>query len=178
MTRQYRRPESDVPERPITFKAAENIGAFELAELWSNRMAWPVRDRTVYDELAELACMAALARWLTRWLPIAIHSAMKAGAKPEAVARACGVSVDEAYERWNEWAVIQRDFIIGGTAGITTDEYEAIVRRFTQVGTPQSLGLVLRIAWIGAAIFQLPVRRRPNSYGECDKLPDRCRKFE
>jgi hypothetical protein len=135
VTRQYRRPVSDVPERPITFKAAENIGAFELAELWSNRMAWPVRDRTVYDELAELACMAALARWLTRWLPIAIHSAMKAGAKPETVARACGLDVDKAYERWNEWAVVQRDFVIGGKPGISHEEFETVAERFAASGT-------------------------------------------
>jgi hypothetical protein len=126
VSRQYRRPESDVPERPITFKAAENIGAFELAELWSNRMAWPVRDRTAYDELAELACMAALARWLTRWLPIAIHSAMKAGAKPEAVARACGLDVDATFDRWNEWARVQRDFVVNGKPGISTEEYETV----------------------------------------------------
>ena len=134
MSRQYRRPESDVPERPITFKAAENIGAFELAELWSNRMAWPVRDRTVYDELAELACMAALARWLTRWLPIAIHSAMKAGAKPEAVARACGLSEDAAFQRWNEWAMVQRDFIISGKPGISVEEYEEVMSAFPERG--------------------------------------------
>src|ERR1700678_3023015 len=102
MTQLYRRPESDVPERPITFNAAQDLGAFELAELWADRSAWPILDRTVYDELAELACMAALGRWLTRWLPIAIHSAMKAGAEPAAVARACGLDVDEAFQRWNE----------------------------------------------------------------------------
>jgi len=111
MTRQYRRPASDVPERPITIKAAEGLGAFQLAELWADRMAWPLRDRTVYDELAELACMAALSEWLTRWLPIAIHSAMRAGAEPEAVARACGLDVDAAFQQWNEWAIEQRDFI-------------------------------------------------------------------
>lgn len=31
---------------------SEELGAFELAELWADRMAWPVTDRTAYDELA------------------------------------------------------------------------------------------------------------------------------
>lgn len=63
MAQQFRRPESDVPERPISFNAAEDLGAFELAELWADRSAWPLRDRAMYDELAELACLSALARW-------------------------------------------------------------------------------------------------------------------
>jgi len=34
----------------------------------------------------------------------AVHSAVLAGAKPEAVAGAFGNSLDEAYRRWHEWA--------------------------------------------------------------------------
>ena len=135
MAKQYRRPVSDVPERPITFNAAEGVGAFELAELWADRSAWPLQDRTQYDELAELACMSALARWLTRWLPIAIHSAMIAGAQPDAVARACGLDVNETFERWNDWAIVQRDFVINGKPGITTDDYESIRDVFLRRGT-------------------------------------------
>jgi hypothetical protein len=129
---QYRRLSSDIPERPITFNAAQDLGAFELAELWADRSAWPLQDRTVYDELAELACMSALARWLTRWLPIAIHSAMKAGAEPGAVTRACGLDVDATFQRWNAWAVAQRDFIISSTPGITTDDYETVRALFVR----------------------------------------------
>jgi hypothetical protein len=80
--------------------------------------------------------MAALGRWLTRWLPIAIHSAVKAGAEPAAVARACGLDVDAAFRRWNEWAVVQRDFIISGKPGISRDDYEVIARRFPQQVSP------------------------------------------
>lgn len=56
-----------------------NAGAFDEAQLWADRTAWPLNERTPYDELAELACMSALAAWLQRWLPIAIHDAMRAG---------------------------------------------------------------------------------------------------
>ena len=74
------------PARPITFRAAEDLGPFELAQLWADRTAWPLDERTQYDELSELAVMSALGKWL----PIAIHSAMLAGARPEAVAGALG----------------------------------------------------------------------------------------
>src|ERR1700734_2532068 len=103
----------ETPSRPITFHAAEDLGPFELAQLWADRTAWPLDERTQYDELAELAVMAALAAWLRRWQPIAIHGAILAGARPEAAAGALGDSVQVAFERWHEWAVVQRDNIVG-----------------------------------------------------------------
>ena len=132
MIRSHKR--SEAPERPITFNAAEDLGAFGLAELWADRTAWPIDERTPYDELAELACMSALAKWLQRWQPIAIHGAILASAKPEAVAGALGNSVDEAYQRWHEWASRQRDFIVNGKPGLTEDEYQAVARRFSATG--------------------------------------------
>ena len=129
MIRSHKR--SEAPERPITFNAAEDLGAFGLAELWADRTAWPMNERTAYDELA---CMSALAKWLQRWQPIAIHGAILASAKPEAVAGALGNSVDEAYQRWHEWASRQRDFIVNGEPGLTEDEYQAVARRFSATG--------------------------------------------
>jgi hypothetical protein len=125
---------SETPERPITFHAAEDIGAFQLAELWANRTAWPISERTAYDELAELATMSALAKWLARWQPIAIHSAVLAGARMESIAGALGNSLQVAFDRWHEWASRQRDLIISGKPGITEDEYKAVARRFAAVG--------------------------------------------
>ena len=122
------------PERPITFRAAEDLGAFDLAQLWADRTAWPLSERTAYDELAELATMLALAKWLNRWQPIAIHGAVLAGARMEAIAGAFGNSLQVAFDRWHEWALGQRDFIINGKPGITEDEYEVVVRRFAAMG--------------------------------------------
>jgi hypothetical protein len=132
------RKPSEGPSRPITFNAAEDLGAFDLAQLWADRTAWPIDERTPYDELAELAVMSALGAWLRRWQPIAIHSAMLAGARPEAVAGALGNSLEVAFERWREWAARQRDFIVGGEPGITADEYDTVTRRFAAVGIAAS----------------------------------------
>jgi hypothetical protein len=100
----------------------------------ADRTAWPIDERTQYDELADLAVMSALVTWLRRWQPIAIHSAVLAGARPEAVAGALGDTVEVAFGRWHEWAVRQRDFIIGGKPGITAEEYEAVARQFAFLG--------------------------------------------
>jgi hypothetical protein len=128
------RKRSDPPPRPITLTAAEDLGAFDLAELWADRMAWPVDKRTLYDELAELAVMSALARWLQRWQPIAIHSAMLAGARPDAVAAALGDSVDAAYQHWHQWATRQRNVIVGARPGVTEDEFNVVAERFADIG--------------------------------------------
>jgi hypothetical protein len=128
------RKQGDPPQRPITFRAAEEMGAFELAQLWSDRLAWPVDERTQYDELAELAVMSALDKWLRRWQPIAIHSALLAGTRPEAIAAALGSSLDVAFERWHEWARGQLEFIVNGKLGITQEEYDLAARRFAAEG--------------------------------------------
>jgi hypothetical protein len=125
---------SETPERPITFNAAENLGAFQLAELWADRTAWPITERAAYDELAELATMSALAKWLARWQPIAIHSAVLAGARMETIAGALGNSLQVAFDRWHEWASRQRDFVVNGKPGIAEDEYQTVMRRFTGIG--------------------------------------------
>lgn len=68
----------ETPSRPITFRAAQDLGEFELAQLWTDRTAWPIDERTSYDELSELAVMSALAAWLRLWQPLTIHGAILA----------------------------------------------------------------------------------------------------
>jgi hypothetical protein len=126
------------PARPITFRAAEDLGPFDLAQLWSDRTAWPIDGRTQYDELAELAIMSALARWLHRWQPIAIHSAILAGARPGAVAGALGESAEVAFAQWHAWALRQRDFIIAGGPGISAEDYDTVRQRFAGTSTENS----------------------------------------
>jgi hypothetical protein len=73
------RPAPTSGRKVVTFEEAEELGAFELARQWADRLSWPALDRSASDELAELAYMSALARWLTRWQPIHIHRAALAG---------------------------------------------------------------------------------------------------
>jgi hypothetical protein len=40
-----------------------------------------------------------------------------------------GNSLQIAFERWHEWALGRRDFIINGKPGIAEYEYEAVTRR-------------------------------------------------
>jgi hypothetical protein len=103
--------------------------------LWCDRTAWPLDERTRYDELSELAVMSALAEWLCRWQPIAIHGAILAGAHLEAVAGALGESIEVAFKRWRRWALVQRDNIVGNRLGITTAEYGVVARRFAALET-------------------------------------------
>lgn len=84
------RPRTADKSRVVTFDEAEELGAFELARQWADRLSWPALDRTASDELAELACMSALACWLARWQSIQIHRAVISGAEPAAVASALG----------------------------------------------------------------------------------------
>jgi hypothetical protein len=118
----------------VTFREAEELGAFELARQWANRLSWPALERSAPDDLAELAYMSALARWLTRWRPILIHRAVLEGAEPTAVAVALGGSIDEAFHCWHRWAVRQCGSLIGGKPGVTAEDYEAVMRAFAAAG--------------------------------------------
>jgi hypothetical protein len=59
---------------------------------------------------------------------------MLAGARPEAIMAAIGNSLQVAYERWHEWAVVQRDSIVGGKPGVSAEDYDTIARRFAAAG--------------------------------------------
>jgi hypothetical protein len=136
MTISGSRPRTAVGSRVVTFNEAEELGAFELARQWTDRLSWPTLDGTAPDELAELAYMSALACWLARWEPIQIHRAVLAGAEPEAVAAALGGSVAEAFSLWHPWAVRQRESVVCGKPGVTADEYDSVVRVFAAAGVP------------------------------------------
>jgi len=70
--------------------------------------------------------MSALGKWLREWQPIAIHSAMLASVRPEAIMGALGSSMQVAHERWQEWAVQQRDLITSGKPGIAAEEFDTV----------------------------------------------------
>jgi hypothetical protein len=118
---------------PVTFDKAEAVSPFDLARLWADRLEWPMNG-TAHDELAELACMSALARWLTRWQPIQIHRAVLRGAEPAAVAAALGCNITDAFGCWHSWALRQQDSVIRGTPGVTAEEYQTVTAVFAFAG--------------------------------------------
>lgn len=119
-----------------TFKQAFDRGAYELARRWIE--PGPVDHEiaaglSVGRELEQIAVMAGLARWLTNWLPIHVHSAVQAGATVADVAAAIDLTRAEVAARWAEWAVGQRalyeqyhddEFLAG--VGMTPDEYHDV----------------------------------------------------
>jgi hypothetical protein len=118
---------AEVSDRPVTFDSAMELGGFELARQWADRLSWPFpTERTARDDLGELAYMSALAEWLRRWQPIHIHRALLAGARLEDVSAAIGSGIDEGSRNWHEWALAQRRLIVAGKPGVTQDEYETV----------------------------------------------------
>jgi hypothetical protein len=115
----------DTPSRPITFRVAEGLDPFKLAQLWSDRTAWPLDERTQYDELSELAVMSALATRLRRWQPIAMHGAILAGASPEAVAGALGDTLEAAFDATAVGERFLGDVDHPGYAGVTRRKQRA-----------------------------------------------------
>jgi hypothetical protein len=43
-----------------------------------------------------------------------------------------------AFQRWHEWAIQQRDLMVGSKPGITQEEYETVARRFASAGITPS----------------------------------------
>jgi hypothetical protein len=85
---------------------------------------------TPEHHLEELALMTVSAEWLTRWQPISMHRAILAGAIPDQVAAAAGLSVREVFEQSECWAEGQRRSIIAGRPGVTVEEYATVRTRF------------------------------------------------
>ncbi len=78
--------------------------------------------------------MSALAAWLRRWQAIAIHSAILAGARPKTVAGAFGDTVKATFDRWHEWAIEQRDFVVKGRPGISAEKYDRVAQQYPSMG--------------------------------------------
>ena len=124
---------------PVTFVEAHRLDAHQLCRWWLD--SWrrhPIEGRTADSALSEVAGMAALTAWLTRWLPIHVHAALLAGATVAQAADAAGTTPAELFAAWREWAAGQRNLRQrpGSTIGMVEAEhatvhalFEAAVRR-------------------------------------------------
>ncbi len=60
-------------DKPVTFEEAEDLGAFELASRWADRLPWPLpQNRSASDDLAELAFGGSIDDTFRLWHPWAV----------------------------------------------------------------------------------------------------------
>jgi len=88
-----------------TYAEAEQFGAYRLATRWT---AIRAAEQTVATEVDELATMAALRTWLTRWLPMQVHRVLLLGGTVDQAAAAAGLTHEEITAAWRDWAAGQR----------------------------------------------------------------------
>lgn len=118
-------------QKPATFDEAYELGAYPLAVMWSDTTRWSAGPMPLEEELAELAVMSALVRWLDGWRPVNVHRAILGGATVEQVVAAHGGTLQEVADAWTRWADGQRDLRERlGRFGITGDEYGRVAAVF------------------------------------------------
>ncbi|MGA2829720.1 MAG: hypothetical protein ABSF03_26825 [Streptosporangiaceae bacterium] len=105
------------PDRVLTRRQADLLPVYDVVGRWLHREPAFLHEQEPEHHLEELALMTVAAEWLTRWQPISMHRALLAGATPEQVAEAAGMSVRAIYEQWKQWADGQRRSLIAGRPG-------------------------------------------------------------
>lgn len=131
-------PPIDVPP---TFIEAHRLDADVLARWWLDgwRRRLPAADdRAADSHLREVAGMAALAAWLTRWTPIHVHAALLAGATVQQAADAAGTTPAELFAAWSTWAAGQRNLRQrpGSTIGMVEAEHARVHAMFETAVRP------------------------------------------
>jgi hypothetical protein len=125
--------------RVLTWQRADLLSPHEAIERWRSQAPAALHEHEPEHHLEGLALMTVVAEWLTRWQPIGMHQAIVAGATPDQVAEAAGVSVSDVFERWERWAEGQRGLILGGRPSVSAEAYELVRARFAAAGA-RSLG--------------------------------------
>ena len=113
-------------EPPTRLADAERINAYQLLlDLHDHALEHclaPSRD----DALAELALAAAVVSRWSRWQPIMVHAALRAGADLADIAAATGLDSAEVVPRWQRWTDVQTQLLIGGRPTVDPDEVRRI----------------------------------------------------
>jgi hypothetical protein len=116
--------------RVLTWLQADRLRPHDVFERWRNHRSATLKLDEPEHHLEELALMTVAAEWLTRWQPITVHRAILAGASSAQVSAAAGMSIRDVYERWHNWADVQRHFMIGGQPGVTEEAYATVLASF------------------------------------------------
>ncbi|GAA4714790.1 hypothetical protein [Phytohabitans rumicis] len=117
---------------PTRFTDAEKINPFQLLINLHDHTLDHAPDPTPDGVLAELALAAAVVAWWSRWQPITIHAALRAGATVTDVAAATGLDTGEVVRRWTRWADVQTKLVIAGRPSVNPDEVRTIQQRIRE----------------------------------------------
>lgn len=114
---------------PVRFVDAEEVNPFQvLLELHDHAVGRPATPSR-HDLLAELALAAAVVSWWSRWQPMSIHAALRAGVDLADIAAATGLDPAEVVRRWLRWTDVQTQLSIGGRPAVDVEEVRTIGRR-------------------------------------------------
>ncbi|MGI5180580.1 hypothetical protein ACQEVZ_30130 [Dactylosporangium sp. CA-152071] len=114
---------------PIRFVDAEKVNPFQvLLELHDHAIGRPATPSR-RDVLAELALAAAVVSWWSRWQPMSIHAALRAGADLADIAAATGLDPADVVRRWLRWTDVQTRLTIGERPAVDVEEVRTIRRR-------------------------------------------------
>jgi hypothetical protein len=111
------------------FADAEKINPFQVLIDFNDHAVGRSPDPARHDVLTELALAAAVVAWWTRWQPMMIHCALRAGASLADIAEATGLDADEVVRRWERWTEVQTQMDIGGRPAVTPVEVRTIRNR-------------------------------------------------
>jgi hypothetical protein len=110
---------------PVRFADAEKINPFQLLlDLHDHVLTRPAK-RGRDDTLTELALSAAVVSWRTRWRPLLIHAALRAGADLTDIAAATGQEPGDLIRRWRRWVDTQSRLDIGDVRPWTSSRSSA-----------------------------------------------------
>jgi hypothetical protein len=115
--------------RPTRFDEAEKINPFQLLIDLHDHALSCSPDPTPDGALAELTLAAAVTAWWSRWQPITIHAALRAGATVVDVAAAIGLGEAEVVRRWTQWTNTQTTLVIAQCPSVDPDEVRTTRRR-------------------------------------------------
>jgi hypothetical protein len=123
-------PSNATESRVLTWRQADLLSPYDAIERWRTLAPAVLHPDEPEYHLEDLALMTVAAQWLTRWQPIAIHRAILAGAAPAQVCEAAGATLPEVFDRWQQWAEVQRHLMIGDRPSVSEEAYIRVLTRF------------------------------------------------
>jgi hypothetical protein len=122
--------------RPTRFDEAEKINPFQLLIDLHDHALSCSSDAAPDGALAELALAAAVTAWWSRWQPMTIHAALRAGATVNEVAAATGLDEAEVVHRWTRWTNAQTILVAAECPSVDPGDVRTIRRRIGEEVNP------------------------------------------